>query len=333
MPPASNETTIDETICIPAQKPTINGPSIHTNVLIKSALPARGIVSSNPLRVERLLRQAEINGVLSHVKVHTDKGWGVKISTATYKGVPIFIAVIPLGSSGAGFAFFEMFAAGAQALVRVGANDATATMREFVIVDSVDNLVGLQYAAGNKNASRNDAFAASAELVGLLNFKASSHGFDSKQMICHNVEDYHAYNFSEFFEQGASIRNQIEERKKSNNASECCWDMETAALFLRALQFGKHAAAVLLPTRSSLEIETSHCNIIFEALLDFTPLAESEEISMQPITEEGARRMSRANRTHSTNDLIGIEEPLFLPEVDVETGNDLFADDEDAPAF
>ena len=300
----------------------MTGASIHTNVLIKNPLPARGIVSSNPLRVERLLHKAAKDGVLSQVKGHTDKGWGVKISTATYKGVEIFVAVIPLGSTGAGFAFFEMFAAGAQAIVRYGANDATATMREFCIVDTVDNLVGLPYAAGNKDASRSDTFQASPELVGLLQDKASSQGLPIKRMICHNVEDYHAYNFSELFEQGTVIRAQIEERQKSTT-TECCWDMETAALFLRASQFGGHAATVLLPTRSSLEIETTHFGVIFEALLDFFEIT----VDAGPGAHE-LIGLTRSSRKHSTNDLIGIEEPLFSTE-DVETGMGLFADDDD----
>lgn len=224
-----------------------------------------------------------------------------------------------------------MFAAGAQVIVRYGANDATATMREFVIVDSADNLVGLPYAAGNKNASRNDVFRASSELVGLLKFKASSQGLPIKQMICHNVEDYHCYNFSEFFENGETIRAQIEERKKgSSSTMECCWDMETAALLLRASQFGRHAATVLLPTKSSLEIETTHFGVIFEALHDFAAEASGEDAPGDDGV--GGVPLSRSTRRHSTNDLIGIEEPLFLTE-DVETGNDLFADDDDAPGF
>lgn len=326
MLPSATEAT--NTICVPSGKPQITGASIQTNVLIKSVLPARGIVSSNPLRVERLLDQASKNGVLQNVRAHTDSGWGVKISTATYKGVEIFVAVIPLGSTGAAFAFFEMFAAGAQAIVRYGANDATATMREFVVVDSVDNLVGLSYAAGNNCANRSDVFKASSELVALLNFNASSQGLPTKQMICHNVEDYHAYNFSEFFAQGDAIRREIEQRK--NQSEQCCWDMETAALFLRAQQFGMHAATVLLPTKSSLEIETTHFGVIYEALLEFAPQNKEEDLIADD-SISGAP-LTRMTRRHSTNDLIGVEEPLFL-EIDVETGNDLFADDEDEPGF
>jgi hypothetical protein len=96
--------------------PVVNGPSIHTNVIIKRPLPSRGVVSSNPKRVERLLQHAEKLGLLTEIKMHTNVGWGITIHSAVYKNVEIFVAGIPMGSAGSGFAFFEMFAAGAQAV-------------------------------------------------------------------------------------------------------------------------------------------------------------------------------------------------------------------------
>ena len=98
-------------------KPLVNGPSTHTNVIIKKPLPARGVVSSNPKRVEHLLQNAKENQLLTDIETHTNVGWGVTIYTAVYKNdVEIFIAGVPMGSAGSGFAFFEMFAAGAQAV-------------------------------------------------------------------------------------------------------------------------------------------------------------------------------------------------------------------------
>jgi hypothetical protein len=100
--------------------PLVDGPSTHTNVIIKQPLPARGVVSSNPKRVERLLQNAKENQLLTDIKTHTNVGWGVTIYTAVYKNdVEIFIAGVPMGSAGSGFAFFEMFAAGAQAVSTV----------------------------------------------------------------------------------------------------------------------------------------------------------------------------------------------------------------------
>jgi hypothetical protein len=100
----------------PNGKASIKGPSIHTNVLIQKTLPARGVVSSNPKRVERLLTRASEEGLLTNVQEHTNVGWGVTIYTATFGDVPIFVAGVPMGAAGSGFAFFEMFAAGAQAV-------------------------------------------------------------------------------------------------------------------------------------------------------------------------------------------------------------------------
>lgn len=92
----------------------VKGASTHTNVLIKKTLPARGVASSNPKRVERLLHCAVEDGLFTNVKEHTNVGWGVTIHTVTYKNVDMFVAGVPMGAAGSGFAFFEMFAAGAQ---------------------------------------------------------------------------------------------------------------------------------------------------------------------------------------------------------------------------
>ena len=68
-----------------------------------------------------------------------------------------------------------------------------------------------------------------------------------------------------------------------------------------------HAATVLLPTRSSLEIETTHFGVIYEALMEFTPSAREAE----PMNDDSQQALTRLARRHSTNDLIGVEEPLF----------------------
>ena len=64
-------------------------------------------------------------------------------------------------------------------------------------------------------------------------------------MICHHVEDYHAYNYPELVgestENVKSLINTLESSTQKNSA----WDMETAALFWRATQFQKHAVTVL----------------------------------------------------------------------------------------
>lgn len=121
--PLGDENTARETILrrgyshfAPIGKASIKGPSIQTNVLIHKTLPARGVVSSNPKRVERLLKRTSQEGLLTNVQEHTNVGWGVTIYTAMFRDVPIFVASVPMGAGGSGFAFFEMFAAGAQAV-------------------------------------------------------------------------------------------------------------------------------------------------------------------------------------------------------------------------
>ena len=98
----------------------IQGASCDSNVIIKSILPSRGVVSSNAARVDRLLQHAKEIQLLTEIQEHTNSGWGIKIHTAIYMNyLEVFIASIPMGSAGAGFAIFEMFAAGAQAVSSV----------------------------------------------------------------------------------------------------------------------------------------------------------------------------------------------------------------------
>ncbi|KAJ1462951.1 hypothetical protein M885DRAFT_609984, partial [Pelagophyceae sp. CCMP2097] len=189
--------------------PGFEGPSCYTNVLVKSPLPERGIVSSNPKRVERLLSSAQSDGSLSNVMPHTDAGWGVIVHTAKYRDTSIFIAAVPMGSAGAGVAFFEMFAAGARAIVRYGSNDRKTTaenLRDVLVVDVIDNVIGLtsDSCAGHR-ADGATTISASPTLVAALEECAKKSRCPVKRMVCHNVEDYHAFNFPKFFANAAEI--------------------------------------------------------------------------------------------------------------------------------
>jgi hypothetical protein len=157
-------------------------------------------------------------------------------------------------------------------------------LRELVVIDRADNLVGLPYASGRSDIGPEDTINASNELVDLLEETVQEKGLPLKRMICHNVEDYHAYNFSQFFVNGEEeITAQIERLERNDH--DHCWDMETAALFWRASQFGLHAATVLQnlmknPGTSpyegehgkvSLAMESTFYLVIFETLLGFSP--------------------------------------------------------------
>ena len=85
--------------------------TLQENVLIKHPLPQAGIVCSNPQRSQRLLAR------LKSVQLHTDS-WGVTVHTGHYGSHPLFVAGVPMGAGGSGFAFLEMYAAEARYIVR-----------------------------------------------------------------------------------------------------------------------------------------------------------------------------------------------------------------------
>jgi hypothetical protein len=199
-------------------------------------------------------------------------------------------------------------------------------LREIVVVDQADNLVGLPYASGRTDVGPEDTIDASIELVDLLvetiqekKKKDLVVPLMMKRMICHNVEDYHAYNFSQFFvNEEKEITKQMERlERKRNDHRDHCWDMETAALFWRASQFGLHAATVLqnlLKTpgtspyegehgKLSLAMESTFYLTIFETLLAFSP-------KVTPIPGQLATPIPRSLRRFSSNDYVGVEEHL-----------------------
>jgi uridine phosphorylase len=191
----------------------------------------------------------------------------------------MFLAAVPMGSAGSGVAFFEMFAAGAQAIIRYGSNDRSVQfedLRDIVVVDEADNLTGFGKPDG--------PIPASSQLVSLLSQCGQEKGCKTQTMICHNVEDYYAYNFSEFFvNQERAIQENIQELEADTDRKHCA-DMESAALFWRASQFGCHAASVLQnlikkPGTSpyegehgkvSLAMEQTFYQVIFNALSQFS---------------------------------------------------------------
>lgn len=84
----------------------------YENVIIKKPLPVAGIVCSNPQRTQRL-----VNRYFPEAQLHTDS-WGIVIYTGSYQGHDMFVASVPMGAGGSGFAFLEMYAAEAHYIVR-----------------------------------------------------------------------------------------------------------------------------------------------------------------------------------------------------------------------
>ena len=216
--------------------------TLQENVLIKETLPRAGVVSSNPQRSKRMVETC-----LKDAELHTNS-WGVVIYVGRYLGQKMFISSVPMGGGGSGFAFLEMYAAGAEYIVRYGSNDRFITqdnLKDIIIVDEADNLYGLMRDSGAPESEWGRSLYASSMLTETLINKASTLGYPVKRMICHHVEDYHAYNYpeltSENYEEIQKIIQRVENRSKKSSA----WDMETAALFWRSKQFCKHAITVL----------------------------------------------------------------------------------------
>jgi hypothetical protein len=103
----------------------------------------------------------------------------------------VFIAVTPMGSTGDGMCFWELYAAQAQAILRLGANDQKQTPDKQQIV-----ICNLAPCGGRfLKVTRQTIFPASKVMVESLR-----KNFASESVVVlpvHHVEDFHAYNFSE----------------------------------------------------------------------------------------------------------------------------------------
>lgn len=212
------------------------------NLIIKQPLPEAGVVCSNPQRYRRLVER-----FLEHPQRHTDS-WGIEVQTGTYRGQDVFLAAVPMGAGGSGFAFLEMFAAGAVYLVRYGSNDQQVTpqqLRDICIVDEADNLYGLLRGSGEPEASLGRSLFASPVLVEALKAQASRLNYPVKWALCHHLEDYHGFNFPDCAgEAGERVRAHFQALDQGRIKASVC-DMETAALLWRAEQFQTHGVTVL----------------------------------------------------------------------------------------
>ena len=212
--------------------------TLAENVLVKCPLPDRGIVCSNPQRATRL-----VNRVFAQPKVHTD-AWGLVIYTGALEQTELFIASVPMGAGGSGFAFLELYAAGAKYLVRYGSNDRYVNeknLKDIILVHKADNLVGLMRDAGLPETQWGTSLIASPLLLNHFRQTAAALDLNLTTRRCHHIEDYHAYNYPEL----TSYQARIEQRIKTLETEPCAWDMETAALYYRAQQFNQHGLTLL----------------------------------------------------------------------------------------
>jgi len=226
--------------------------TLEDNLFVRIAVPKQGVVCSNQSRVDRIC------SVLDN-RVCYEVPWGPKIYIGEYKSTPFFIASAPVGS-GSGLMFTELYAAGAEYIVRYGSDDYGSDdvknpgeyEHEIIkIIDEADNLYGYNIASGTPEEDWGQVVAASHVLVKCLKEESNSRNLQVETRICHHLENYHSLRTPHKF---ASDREkvlraqlaQLEARKDANAAmtesgSACAkkssFDMETAVLFTVAKDF------------------------------------------------------------------------------------------------
>lgn len=220
----------------------MNNFTIKQNVVIKNMVPISGITCSNPERAMRIVRNN-----LEDVVLHTSS-WGIVVHTGRYKNEDVFIASVPMGAAGSGFAFHELFAAGAKKLIRYGSNDYNIShdqLYDVSIAEKADNLYGLMKDNGLDYDILGQEIGGSIDLFHKLvdNFKNSEIN-KINTVTCHNIEDYHAFNNPDLLS-STNKKNVLNILEKISRSGPGAWDMETAALYLKAKQFNANAITVL----------------------------------------------------------------------------------------
>jgi len=220
---------------------------LEQNLIVKKSMPIAGIVCSNPRRAERIVSSHLTDANLLK-EYHS--AWQLDIYIGHYQGKMMFVAAIPVGAAGAAFAIQQFAVAGARYIVRYGSNDdprlTDKRMDEVIIVDRADNLYGLMQGSGAPPETWGKILHASPILINSLSQKAQELQIEIQLAVCHHIEDYGAYAFPAFAgKYGENIMKCISELEASDSSRLHSRDMETAALFYRALLDNFHAATVL----------------------------------------------------------------------------------------
>lgn len=217
--------------------------TIEQNVIVKDPIPKKGIVSSNP---ERSLRLSSKFLEKSIVKVQS-WGVGITVGKVTFGDAheDFFFAYVPMGASGSAHAFHEIFAAGAEEVVRFGSNDVWVQENDIdslVLVRESRGLRGLSWDHGIDDQDVDLPLIPDHELNQRLIKSCHRNRFLFSERVCFNVDDYHAYLYPELMENPQRIKQRLD---AYNSFGPYSRDMETASLFLKANQFGAKAASVL----------------------------------------------------------------------------------------
>ncbi len=215
--------------------------SLEDCVLIKYAVPDKGIVCSNYERALRLSKK------LDNLEMHKS-AWGPFVAIGDYKGRKIFVSCAPVGS-GAGLVFTELFVAGAKYIIRYGSDDVKSPPASDAylvkIVDEADNLFGFDIQSGIDPKEWGQSIEASPQIVQALISTAKSKGIVYETRICHHLENYHGLRLPHKFSSERSDRIKAILEQLNKNRKPASFDMETAVLFRVAKDFGLHAATVL----------------------------------------------------------------------------------------
>ncbi|MBF2077466.1 MAG: hypothetical protein IGR76_02825 [Synechococcales cyanobacterium T60_A2020_003] len=217
--------------------------TIEQNVIVKDPIPKKGIVSSNP---ERSLRLSSKFLEKSIVKVQS-WGVGITVGKVTFGDAheDFFFAYVPMGASGSAHAFHEIFAAGAEEVVRFGSNDVWVQENDIdslVLVRESRGLRGLSWDHGIDDQDVDLPLIPDHELNQRLIKSCHRNRFLFSERVCFNVDDYHSYLYPELMENPQRIKQRLD---AYNSFGPYSRDMETASLFLKANQFGAKAASVL----------------------------------------------------------------------------------------
>ena len=217
--------------------------TIEQNVIVKEPIPQKGIVSSNPERSLRLASQ-----LLEDPTVEV-QSWGVGITTGRIHhesgSDDFFFGYVPMGASGSAYAFHEMFAAGAQEVVRLGSNDGWVTEKDvdsLILISESRGLRGLSWDHGTEEGDVDSPLMPTDDLNQRLIKSCLGNNVQFSERICFNVDDYHAYLYPDLMESPQRIQQRLD---FYHTFGPYCRDMETASLFLKANQFGTKVASVL----------------------------------------------------------------------------------------
>lgn len=194
---------------------------------------------SNPERAKRLTH------LLSSPTCHT-KSWGIEINTGYYQDTEVLIASVPMGAGGSGFAFHELYVAGADLLVRMGSNDHLVTredMHRTFLIENADHLLGLNQELGLNG--KNHIWSANQQLFNRLKQILELNAFETQTAICHHLEDYHAFNFPNCLGENEQQHIMAQQALWNLQHQTTVWDMETAPLYYRAHLLHKIACSVV----------------------------------------------------------------------------------------